>query len=119
MQYMLVFRDPLSEFARRDDPAQAPAYWGAWQAYVGAVRASGKLVNGDGLDAPARATVVRLRDGRRLVQDGPFPDTLEHLGGYFVLEVDSLDEALEWAARAPAADSGSVEVRPVLTPQGR
>ena len=57
---------------------------------------------------------MRIRDGKRQVQDGPFPDTREHLGGYFVLEVASLEEALEWAARAPCAAEGSIEVRPVM-----
>jgi hypothetical protein len=59
---------------------------------------------------------VRLSGGQRQVQDGPFTDTHEHLGGYFIVEVASLDQALEWAARAPCAAAGSVEVRPVLPP---
>ena len=62
------------------------------------------------------ATTVRIRDGKRLVQDGPFADTKEQLGGYFVIEVPDLDAALEWAARAPSAACASVEVRPVLPP---
>lgn len=119
MQYMLIFREPLDEFAKRTDPARAPAYWGAWRAYVGALHGSGKVVNGDGLEPPDTATLVRIREGRRQVQDGPFPDTHEQLGGYFVIDADSLDEALEWAARAPCADSGSVEVRPVMMPPGK
>lgn len=59
---------------------------------------------------------MRLRGGKRQVQDGPFADTKEHLGGYFIVEVPSLDVALEWAARAPCAATGSSEVRPVLPP---
>jgi hypothetical protein len=59
---------------------------------------------------------VRLRDGKRLVQDGPFADAKEPLGGYFVIEVPDLDTALEWAARAPSAAGASVEVRPVMPP---
>jgi hypothetical protein len=73
--------------------------------------------SGNGLQPPHTSTTVRVRDGKRQVQDGPFADTREHLGGYFVIEVPSLDEALEWAARAPCAVSGSTEVRPVLPPQ--
>ena len=59
---------------------------------------------------------MRVANGRRQVQDGPFADTREHLGGYFVIDVPTLDAALEWAARAPCASNGGVEVRPVLPP---
>ncbi len=116
MQYMLIFQEPLSEFAKRDDPAQAPAYWAAWGAYVGTIQASGIVVNGDGLQPPHTATMVQVRHGKRLVQDGPFADTKEHLGGYFVIEVPSLDVALDWAEKSPAALAGTVEVRPILPP---
>jgi hypothetical protein len=58
---------------------------------------------------------VRLRDGRRQVQDGPFADTKEQLGGYYVIDVANLDMALDWAAKCPAAAYAAVEVRPVLT----
>jgi hypothetical protein len=116
MDYMLLFFENGAEQARRDDPAEAPAYWGAWQAYVGALHASGHVKNGHGLQPPRTATMVRVEGGRRQVQDGPFADTREHLGGYFVIDVPSLDTALEWAARAPCAAAGRVEVRPVLPP---
>ena len=117
MQFMIVFNQPAEEFAKRHDPEQAPAYMGAWQAYVGAMMQAGVVVNGHGLQAPETATMVRIRNGKRQVQDGPYADTKEHLGGYFIVEVPSQDDALEWAARSPAASSGSVEVRPVLPPQ--
>lgn len=116
MQYMLIFKESTAEVARRDDPAAAPAYWGAWQAYVGALGGAGVVVSGNGLQPPRTATTVRVINGQRQVQDGPFADTHEHLGGYFIVEVASLDEALAWAARAPCASAGSVEVRPVLPP---
>lgn len=119
MQVMLAFRQTLDDVARRDDPKAAPEYWGAWMAYVGAARASGKFVNGHGLEPPRSAAILRVVDGKRQVQDGPFPDTREHLGGYFILDVGSMDEALEWAARAPCAASGSIEVRPCLPPPPR
>jgi hypothetical protein len=60
-------------------------------------------------------TTLRVRGDKRQVQDGPFADTKEQLGGYFVIEVPDLDSALEWAARAPCASTGGVEVRPVFT----
>lgn len=114
MEYMIVFKEPQSDFDRRHDDA----YWGAWGAYVAALQQSGISKGGNGLQPPHTATQVRVRDGQRQVQDGPYPDTKEHLGGYFVIDVPSLDQALEWAARAPCASTGSVEVRPVLPPMG-
>ena len=111
---MIVFREPTEEFERREEPAQMGAYWGAWGAYIGAMRAAGIIVNGDGLLPPATATTVRMRDGARLVEDGPFADVKEQLGGYFVIEVADLDAAIEWAGQSPAALTGSVEVRPVM-----
>ncbi len=116
MQYMLIFHEPTSEFAKRADPAAAPTYWGAWGTYVGALHQSGMVISGAGLQPPEMGTTVRLRSGKRQVQDGPFADTKEHLGGFFVIEAPSLDTALEWAARAPCAEAGSIEVRPVLPP---
>lgn len=103
MQYMLLLNEPESEFARRTDPAEAAAYWGGWNAFIGAMAQAGIIVKGDGLQAPHAATTVRVRDGRRLVQDGPYADAKEQLGGYFVIEVPDLDTALEWAFRAPSA----------------
>ena len=116
MEYMLMFFDNDTEVARRDDPAQAPAYWGAWNAYVGAMYASGCVKSGNGLQPPRSATTVRLNGGQRQVQDGPFADTREHLGGYFIIDVPTLDAALEWAARAPTSSAGGTEVRPVMPP---
>jgi hypothetical protein len=116
MQYMLLLTEPDTEFAKRNDPAQAGAYWGGWNAYIGAMTEAGIIVKGDGLQPPHTATTVRVRDGKRLVQDGPYADTKEQLGGYFVIEAPDLDIALEWAARAPSASYAAVEVRPVLPP---
>jgi hypothetical protein len=116
MQYMLIFAETAETMSRRNDPAAAPAYWGAWSAYIGALRAAGVMVGGNGLQEPHTATTLRLRDGRRVVQDGPFADSKEQLGGYVILDAPDLDAALDWAARSPAAAGGSVEVRPVLPP---
>lgn len=119
MQYMLILTETDRQFAEREDPAKAENYWGAWNAYIGALSAAGVIVNGDGLLGPQTATTVRVRDGKREVQDGPFADTKESLGGYFVIEVPDLDAALEWAARAPSASYAAVEVRPVMPPPAR
>lgn len=116
MQYMLIFAEPAAEFSARTDPARSESYWGAWGAYIGALQQAGVIVNGDGLLPPDTATTVRVRDGKREVQDGPFADIKEQLGGYFVIEVPDLDAALDWAAKSPSARVGSVEVRPVMPP---
>jgi hypothetical protein len=117
MQYMLVMCETAERAVERNDPVRAQAYWGAWAAYVEAIGQAGIVVSGAGLELPGTATTVRVRDGRRQVQDGPYADAKEQLGGFFVIEVPSLDAALEWAARSPAAAFGAVEVRPVLPPR--
>jgi len=86
----------------------------AWGAYAGAMGQAGVIVAGHGLQGRDSATTLRLRDGVRQVQDGPFADSKEQLGGYFVIDVASLDDALAWAARSPTATTGTVEVRPTL-----
>jgi len=116
MQYMLLLNETAADFAKRTDPEAAGAYWGGWTAFIDAMAAAGVIVKGDGLQGPMLATTVRVLDGKRHVQDGPFADSKEQLGGYFVIEVPDLDTALDWAARAPSAVSASVEVRPVLPP---
>ena len=116
MQYAILFYQTAEDFDQRDDPVKAPSYLGAWGAYVKAVQDSGIVQGGAGLMAPRLATTIRLRDGKRHVQDGPFADSKEQLAGFFLVEVPDVDTALAWAARSPAAAAGSVEVRPVLPP---
>jgi len=116
MQYMLIYQETAADFAQRSSPEAAPAYWGAWSAYIGAMAQAGIIVHGSGLQEPNNGTQVRVREGKRVIHDGPYADTKEHLGGYFVIEVPSLDDALEWAARSPNAATGTTEVRPVLPP---
>lgn len=116
MQYMLMFTESETEFAKRNHPDHAGSYWGGWSAYIAAMGQAGIIINGDGLQGPQTATTLRVRDGKRIVQDGPFADTKEQLGGYFVIDVPDLDTALDWAAKSPSASYGCVEVRPVLPP---
>jgi hypothetical protein len=116
MNYMLMFYEPETEFAKRNDPAEAGPYWGAWSAYVGALNAAGIVKSGEGLMPPATSTTVRIRGSERLVQDGPIAGVKEQLGGFFVIDVPDLDTALAWAARSPNASVGGTEVRPVLPP---
>src|SRR5262245_14764021 len=81
--------------------------------FANAARAAGVLVAGDELGSTSSATTVRIRDGHQLVSDGPYTEVKEALGGFFILDCPSLDDALEWAARIPAASHGAVEVRAV------
>lgn len=116
---MLIYENPEG-FALRADPdaRKREAYWAAWPRYTKALQDAGVFVGGAGLQLPGTATTLKLRDGERLVQDGPFAETKEQLGGYFVISVPDLDSALDWAARAPVAAGSVIEVRPNLQPPG-
>lgn len=116
MEYLLLFVQPERELDRDQDDPASEEYWSSWRAYMSDLYASGIVRGGNALKPPASATTVRVRDGRRVVHDGPFADTKELLGGYVVIEVPSLDEALDWAARAPSSETGATEIRPVLSP---
>jgi hypothetical protein len=78
------------------------------------LRSQGKLVGGEELQPSTTATSVQVRNGNTVVTDGPFAETKETLGGFYLIEADSLDEALEWAGRIPDARVGTIEVRPVV-----
>jgi hypothetical protein len=77
-----------------------------------------RVLGGEGLQPSSTATTVRVRDGERMLTDGPFAETKEQLGGFYLLECGSLDEAIEWAAKIPGAQFGSVEVRPIMDYEG-
>jgi hypothetical protein len=87
---------------------------GAYMAYATALRESGALVAGDRLDLTSTATTVRVADGKTQVLDGPYAETKEQLGGYFIIEAPDLDAALAWAGRCPGARFGTIEVRPIV-----
>ncbi len=112
MQFALLIYHSPEEFEMRrreyDDP-----HLGAWRAYYKALVEAKVYVSGDALEVPETATTLRLRDGKRRVQDGPYADTKEQLAGIIVLEVPSVDAALEWAARCPGASLGTIEIRPL------
>src|SRR6202790_5058202 len=109
---LLIFESPEAFAARNND--ETDPYLGAWRAYHKALVEAGIFVGGNPLQAPEPGTTVRLKEGKRHVQDGPFADTKEQLGGFTILELPSLDAALDWAARCPAASYGAVEVRPLV-----
>ena len=114
MQYVVLIYESPKDFESRGSGESHP-YIAAWRAYHKALVAAGVYVGGTPLQDIATATTVRLKDGQRRVQDGPFAEAKEQLGGFIILELPSIDAALEWAARCPAAATGAVEVRPIDT----
>lgn len=103
-------------------PFHAPDAWeqpeaaqpADWVTYTLALQEAGVLIGGSALQGNGTATTVWVREGQRLVPDGPFAETKEHLVGYYVIDVADLDAALDWAAKVPNVRTGSVEVRPVV-----
>lgn len=114
MKYTILIYENEAAFNSRTDERRKEAYWGAYRAYTQALQAAGVMVGGAGLQPPPLGTTVRQRDGKRQVQDGPYAETKEQLGGFYEIDVPDLDTALDWAARCPAASTGAVEVRPNL-----
>jgi hypothetical protein len=113
MQYMMLIYERQEQFDARKQPDD-DGVWGAWRAYHQALVDSGVYVGGSPLQPPdTTATTVRVREGERQVQDGPYADSKEQLGGFIVLDLPTLDAALEWAARCPAASYGAIEIRPI------
>ena len=112
MQFALLIYESPEAFASRTSEGN-DSYTGVWRAYHKALVESGVFVGGDPLEVPETGTTIRMKEGKRGVQDGPYADTKEQLGGFTILELPSLDAALEWAARCPAASYGAVEVRPL------
>ena len=84
-----------------------------WFAYTDELRKAGVMLGGEALHPTSAATTVRLKNGKRVVTDGPFAETKEQLGGFYLIDVPNLDEALKWAEKIPSADRGPVEVPPV------
>ena len=116
MQYSLLIYESEKAFAARDDETEERlAYVGAWRTFYQSMVEAGIYVGGNPLQAPETGTTVRVNGRGREIQDGPYADTKEQLGGFVLLELPSLDAALDWAARCPAAAIGAVEVRPVAT----
>lgn len=113
MQYMLLIYDQEAEWERMS-AAQREKILGEYRAFTTSLRESGKFVGGDGLKPTSTATTVRVRDGKTMKTHGPFAETREQLGGFYVVEVKDLDEACALAARIPSATFGSIEVRPVI-----
>jgi hypothetical protein len=95
-------------------PEQIGEIFAAHGAFGEAATKAGVFGGGEGLEGSNTATLVRVRDGERMLTDGPFAETKEQIGGYYLLDCKDLDEALHWAAQIPEAKTGTIEVRPVM-----
>lgn len=116
MRYtFLLYRDEatLADMSP-EDTQQSLAVYGA---YIQALKDAGVFVDTDWLSPTTTATTVSKQGGQRRVQDGPFAETKESLGGYFIIEVPNLDAAIAWAEKCPAAEYGKVEIRPSAMPR--
>ena len=112
MQYMaLIYADeePWEAFSE----VERESWYERYRAFSRHAREAGVLVGGQELGSTRDATTVRIRDDETLVTDGPYAEVKEALGGFFLLECVSIDEAIDWAARIPSAEHGAIEVRPV------
>jgi hypothetical protein len=115
MRYLLIVCDDPAELEQMSDAERAriPA---DYRAFTESLAKAGLFRAGDALEPVSMATTVRVRRDRRLITDGPFAETREHLVGYYLVEARDLDEAIGIAARIPSARFGAVEVRPLMRP---
>jgi hypothetical protein len=113
MQYALLIYDDEKAWETMSEDERNAVY-GEYFAFTNELRASGGFIDGNPLQATSASTTVRVRNGEQVVTDGPFAETKEQLGGYYVIEAETVDEALGWAAKIPGARYGSIEVRPVM-----
>jgi len=111
VKYLLLMY--WNESAAPKTPEEEQAAPRAWSALRKEMKAAGVLLSANGLDPVAKAATVRVRENKTLITDGPFAETHEKLGGYFLLECNDLDEAIRWAEKIPAAKDGSIEIRPL------
>ncbi|MCW3013201.1 MAG: hypothetical protein JWO02_293 [Solirubrobacterales bacterium] len=119
MQYMLLIFTAPEKTPQPGTPEEGAAMGAEWFQYTTALQEAGVYVAGDALHPADTASTVRVRDGERLVTDGPFAETKEWLGGYYLIDVPDLDTALDWASKMPNITYGSVEVRPILVFDGQ
>ena len=113
MQYMLLIYGDEQGWGSMSDEERNAVY-GDYLAFTTAIRESGNFVDGAPLQPTSTATAVQVRSGEQLVTDGPFAETKEQLGGFYLVEAENVDAAIEIAARIPGARYGTIEVRPVL-----
>jgi len=113
MKYMLLIYGNEAGMANVTKESQGQMF-AAYGAYTQAMKKAGAFVSGDPLQPSTTATTVRVADGKTKVLNGPYAETKEQLGGYYLIEVADLDAALSWAAKCPGASYGTMEVRPVM-----
>lgn len=113
MRYLLLINTDETAEANRSDE-ENEVVMDAYYAFTKELRESGGFVGGEALQPTSTATTVRVREGRTLTTDGPYAETKEQLGGYYLIEAADLDEAIGWAAKIPGAKHGAIEVRPVM-----
>ena len=113
MKYALLIHDDEKAWEKLTEKERAKIY-AEYGQFTQSIKASGQYVGGDQLQPAASATSVRVRDGKRVVTDGPFAETREQLGGYYLVDAKNLDEAIGLAAKIPSAKIGTIEVRPVV-----
>jgi hypothetical protein len=113
MQYLMMIYSQEADWTKMTD-AEHAAMHQEYMQFTQEIADSGKLRGGNQLQPIAAATVVRVRNGKRVVTDGPFAEAKEQLGGYYLVEANDLDEAIAVAARIPGARYGAVEVRPIV-----
>jgi hypothetical protein len=116
MKYAVLVYETQADFAERAHPTNGPKYMGSHFAYAQSLQTAGVSAGGAGLQPPSTATTVRIRNGARSVQDGPFADSKEQVGGFYLIDVPDLDAAIAWAAKCPNASRSGVEIRPLLAP---
>lgn len=112
MQYLLLIYDEEKKWATMPE-GERSQFTAAYYDFTSSIKKSGHFKAGDPLEPVSTATSVRVRDGKTLTTDGPFAETREQLGGYYLVEAKDLDEAISIAARIPSARIGTIEVRPV------
>jgi len=117
MQYLLLIYDNEAEAAKRP-PEEMASYLQAFRTFTEEIIASGAFQGGEALTPVSTATSVRVRDGETLLTDGPFAETREQLGGYYLVEAPDLDAAVAIAAKIPTAKQGTIEVRPIMVWEG-
>jgi hypothetical protein len=113
MQYMLLIYSNEAADAKAS-PADQAAIYAAYDAFTKELTARGAMKSGEALQPTSTATTVRVRNGKTVTTDGPFAETKEQLGGYYIVDVKNLDEAIGAASMIPGAKAGSIEVRPVM-----
>jgi hypothetical protein len=114
MEYLLLIYDNEADWAKMSEADQAAMYKD-YGGFTQSIQQSGNHKAGQQLQPVATATTVRVRNGKRVVTDGPFAETREQLGGFYWIQAKDLDEALAIAERVPSARVGSIEVRPIVT----